>query len=105
MTTSCRLDARARGGVGNALLERCYHDGPFCDEALVPAVVLYRRSRVWNTLYREPDAALDFQDMCERRTGLSALRIRLSDVKRETHRLARMLDADVRSAADEGIAA
>ncbi len=105
VTTSCRLDARARGGMGDALLERCYHDDPFCDEALVPAAVLYRRSRVWNSLYGNTDAALDFEDMCERRTDLSAVRMRLSDVKRETHRLARMLDADVRSAADEGIAA
>lgn len=103
--TSCRLDARARGGMGDALLERCYIDDPLCDEALVPAAVLVSRSRVWNHLYGHPGAALHFEDMCDLRADLSAPRMRLSDVKRETGHLARMLQSNGHSAPDKEIAA
>ena len=105
VTTSCRLDARARGGMGDALLERCHHDDPLCDEALVPVSVLLRRSRVWNRLRGHQDTILQFENMCEIRANLSAPRMRLNGVKRETRQLAAMLDASRRQAGNAEIAA
>ncbi|MGB3739955.1 MAG: hypothetical protein WA948_11485, partial [Pontixanthobacter sp.] len=84
--TSGRIDARAAGGMGDALRDRAISPDPLCDEALVPVGILQARAAAWNglrdihpiaTARREYFAALDTAP------ELQTPRMRLSDVKRE----------------------
>lgn len=52
VTTSCRLSARAPGGMADALAERSRQTDPFCDQALMPARTLVLQALAWKHLRR-----------------------------------------------------
>ncbi|MDT0575916.1 glycosyltransferase family 2 protein [Croceicoccus sp. F390] len=81
--TSCRTDARAKGGMGDALLERATSDDPACDEALVPLSVLQRRADAWLALAGCANAELTFLELCTNTPQLQARRMHMQQVERE----------------------
>ena len=78
--TSCRLFARAAGGMGDALRARATDDDPFCDEQLVPVALLRRLADIWNDLPPGAGRFARLQDRMERDPGLRHRRMRMSQI-------------------------
>jgi hypothetical protein len=80
VTTSCRLDGRAAGGMSDALRERAYESDPYCDETLVPLHVLHARAAAWLGLAGTPDRCQVFEHLCQTDARLRSSRMHLSEV-------------------------
>ena len=95
VSTSCRLEGRAPGGMAEALAGRITGADPLVDEALEPAAETVVRARLHRArrevLSRGRMAAGLLAGIEARLTGLERVRMRLSDVARETPLLAREL--------------
>lgn len=92
VTTSCRLVARAEGGMGDALIARITEDDPLCDAALVPLDVLLARARTWRSLYEGPNGPetnihAEFATLCEGVPALRSQRMRMRAVMTEGRRI------------------
>ena len=86
VTTSCRLDARARGGMGDALRDRSTAADPICDDTLVPLEILRRRARFWSSLPDGATARAIYREACRIRADLRAEPMRMSEVRSELDR-------------------
>ncbi|WP_417742832.1 glycosyltransferase [Salipiger sp.] len=92
VSTSCRLDGRAPGGMADALAQRISDPDPMVDSALEPADQTVQRSRL-RRARREgvvqfgPDS-LQVARIAKQLAELEHRRMRLSDVERELPRLA-----------------
>jgi hypothetical protein len=80
VTTSCRLDGRAAGGMSDALRERAQEPDPYCDETLVPLHVLQARAAAWLGLAGTPDRCQVFEHLCQTDARLRSSRMHLSEV-------------------------
>ncbi|WP_073334068.1 glycosyltransferase family 2 protein [Wenxinia saemankumensis] len=90
VTTSCRLDGRADGGMAGALRRRITEEDPWVDEMLMPVEVLLRRARTSAELRAGRDQRAYGPLWAARETAdpaLRAPRMRLSDLCRELPRL------------------
>ena len=94
--TSCRLIARAAGGMGDALLARSRDDDPYCDEQMVPLALLLRLSHVWNALPDTHERSARFQDIIAGDPALQHRRMRLSEVSAELASRIERLDGNSR---------
>ena len=92
--TSGRIDARAAGGMGDALRDRAISSDPLCDEALVPVAILRARADAWNQLlgkYPVAVARRRYFTALDAFTELQANRMRLSHVNAELARAQSLL--------------
>lgn len=85
--TSCRINARAIGGMADALRERAYSNDPLCDEALVPVSVLKQRAKVWNGLGGGDRARRAYFHLLETDGSLGSPRMRMLEVEQELRSL------------------
>ncbi len=97
VSTSCRLDGRAPGGMAEALAARISDPDPLVDSALEPAARTVLRARL-RQVRRDrvvqfgPDSPLVTR-IDRRLTELERIRMRLSDVERELPLLAAAVSA------------
>ncbi|MFN0263977.1 glycosyltransferase [Tepidamorphus sp. 3E244] len=96
VTTTCRLDGRAPGGMADALSSRIKDANPLVDELLEPAAQTILRNRLRGDL-RQRMAHRDFTRTWATveagRADLRRTRMRLSDLRRELPLLATALGA------------
>lgn len=81
--TSCRTQARAKGGMGDALYERATEQNPLCDEALVPVETLLLRASCWKQIADSAERNIKLAELVESRSRLRAPRMRMGDVMTE----------------------
>lgn len=83
VVTSGRMDARARGGMGDALRDRAQSRDPLCDEALIPVSVLKARADAWFEAANAPDRDAAFELKLTSNPALTDKRMRLGEVRSE----------------------
>ncbi|NIZ11263.1 glycosyltransferase family 2 protein [Pseudooceanicola sp. HF7] len=92
VSTSCRLDGRAPGGMAEALAQRISDPDPLVDSALEPADRTLQRSHLRRArredLARFGPGSLQVAQIDRQLAGLARIPMRLSDVERELPLLA-----------------
>ena len=89
--TSARTDARAPGGMGDALREQSIMADPFCDKMLIPLVSLRQHADRWNAGLRSGGSSDFFFDTLAAERANSSHRMRLSEMKLELARARQLL--------------
>ncbi len=83
VVTSGRTDARAAGGMGDALRERSQVSDPTCDEALMPVDLLRAAASAWNDVSTGNDTQQSFAMFKHASPLFDDAKMRLSEVEGE----------------------
>jgi len=89
VVTSARFEARAKGGMGDALAERARDSDPHCDEALLTVEEIFDLVTWWRSNADRPGAKADFYAW---RFRNDRVRMRLSQVKQQLLLAERAID-------------